>query len=320
MSSISPAIAERAVEWMVELQAAPHCAATRALWQQWRDGDAEHERAWQRIEAFGERFAGAVQHAHIAHATLTAAQGVAHPQRRRALKVLAVLVAGGSAGWAGRDTALWQNLSADYSTAVGEQRRLALADGSGVLLNTDSAIDVAFDDTARRLRLLRGEVQVEVAAQSRPFFASTAQGQMETSNCTFQLRQVVGASCVAVSQGRLSLRVAQLPALEITAGQRVLFTQAEVGPARVLSEADRAWADGIIIANDQPLADFLAELSRYRPGHLSCAASLAQLRVAGTYPLADTERILQTLGATLGLNVRRFTRYWVTLEPKNRRA
>lgn len=320
MSSISPAIAEQAVEWMVELQAAPHCAATRAQWQQWRAGDAEHERAWQRIEAFGERFAGAVQHAHIAHATLAAAQGAADPQRRRALKALALLVAGGTAGWAGRDTALWQNISADYHTAVGEQRRLALADGSRVLLNTDSAIDVTFDSAARRLRLLRGEVQVQVAAQARPFLASTAQGQLETASCTFQLRQLAGASRVAVSEGRLSLHVAQLPALEIKAGEQVLFTQAEVGPIRAVGEAERAWADGMIIANDQPLGEFLTELGRYRPGHLGCSASLAQLRVAGTYPLADTERVLQTLGATLGLNVRRFSRYWVTLEPKSSRA
>lgn len=317
MNSISPAIAERAVEWMVELQAAPHCPTTRAQWQQWRDGDAEHERAWQRIEAFGERFAGAVQHAHIAHATLAAAQGAADPQRRRALKALALMVAGGSAVWGGRDTAVWQNLSADYHTAVGEQRSFALADGSRVLLNTDSAVDVAFDNAARRLRLLRGEVQVEVAPQSKPLLVSTAQGQLQTSSCTFQLRQAAGASRVAVSEGRLSLHVAQLPALEITAGQQVLFTQAEVGPVRVVTEADRSWADGIIIANDQPLAQFLAELGRYRPGHLGCAASLAQWRVAGTYPLADTDRILQTLGATLGLNVRRLTRYWVTLEPKS---
>ena len=104
------------------------------------------------------------------------------------------------------------------------------------------------------------------------------------------------------------------------AGQQILFTGDKIGPLRELEAVDHAWTDGILMAFDMPLGQFLQELSRYRHGHLGCARSLADVRVAGTYPLDDTDRILQTLSVSLGVEVRRFTRYWVSLEPKRSSA
>lgn len=321
MNAVSPAVAERAVEWMVELQTPPVAPATLVQWQQWRAQDPEHERAWQRIEAFGERFSGLVQNAHIAQATLNSSD---RPDldRRRAIKALALLVSLGGGAWAGRNTAVWQNLSADYHSAVGEQRQLMLADGTQVLMNTDTAIDVHLAADARLLRLLRGEVQILTGhdPMARPFLARTAEGQIETFNSRFLLRQAAGFSRVAVAQGNVTLVAGKHPALTLNAGQQVMFTPEELGPVRAVSDADLAWTDRIIIANDLRLEDFLAEVSRYRRGHLGCNREVANIRVAGTYPLTDTDKILQTLGATLNLQVRSFTPYWVTLEPRERRV
>lgn len=320
-NSISPVIAERAVQWLVELQSPPVAEHTLVEWHQWRAQNPEHERAWQRIEGFGERFAGLVEHAQLTQAMLgtTPQQDASMLSRRQALKLLALLVSVGSAAWAGRDTALWQNLYADYHSAVGEQRHLTLVDGTKVLLNTDSAINVRFDADQRSLRLLRGEIQVQVQTArdmtTPPLLAHTRQGHIETTGSEFLLRQAEGYSRVAVNQGQLRLFAGQYSGgVLLQAGQQAMFSADEMGPVRPVSDADRAWTDGIIIANDQRLEDFLAELSRYRAGHLGCSSAVAGIRVAGTYPLADTDRILQTLGATLKLRVRRFTPYWVSLD------
>ncbi|HKS15511.1 MAG TPA: FecR family protein [Pseudomonas sp.] len=320
-TTLPPAVAERAVEWMVELQTPPVSADTVEQWQRWLRQDPEHARAWQRIEAFTERLSGLANHAPIAHAAL-AAGPASSLDRRTALKALVLAVGTGTLAWGCRNTALWQNLSADYHSGVGEQRNVALADGSQLLLNTHSAVDVRFDQAVRQLRLLRGEVQVQAVMDRalRPFRAQTEQGWVEAAQGRFLLRQEPGHSRLAVRDGVVTLYPERLPGLRVEAGQQLLFTRDQVGPLRTLSEADRAWTDGMLMANDMPLGRFLQELGRYRHGHLSCARSLADVRVAGTYPLADTDRILQTLGITLGLEVRRFTPYWVTLEPKNTQA
>lgn len=312
MSAIDPAIARQAVEWMVELQSPPVDATTLARWRQWRAAAPQHELAWQRIEGFSQRFAGLGGNHDLAHATLDAA----NPERRRALKALTLLVASGGVLWALRDSRPLQDWRADVATAVGEQQRLVLEDGTHLLLNTDTALALHFDAGIRQVRLLRGEVLIETAKDTRPFWVIAREGRAQPLGTRFSVRDQGGLCRVAVSQGAVALYpgAAEQPASVLKAGQQALFSREQAGPSRALDEAEQAWTDGIIIASDQRLEDFLRELARYRPGHLACTQAASAVRVSGTFPLADSERILQTLAATLNLRVRRFTPYWVTLD------
>jgi transmembrane sensor len=62
-----------------------------------------------------------------------------------------------------------------------------------------------------------------------------------------------------------------------------------------------------------PLAEFVAELGRYRPGLLRCAPEVASLKVSGTFQLADTEQVLQLLTRSLPVRVDYRTRFWVNV-------
>jgi len=77
-----------------------------------------------------------------------------------------------------------------------------------------------------------------------------------------------------------------------------------------------AWSQGMLVAQGQRLAAFLDDVSRYRRGHLACDPALADLRVSGTFPLDNTEKIIAAVADTLQLDVQHFTRYWVTLKPR----
>jgi transmembrane sensor len=76
------------------------------------------------------------------------------------------------------------------------------------------------------------------------------------------------------------------------------------------------WRDGVLTAQNQALGDFLRDLERYRPGVLRWEPSLETLRVTGSFRLDDTDRILNLLASTLGLELHARTRYWVTLTPR----
>jgi transmembrane sensor len=65
-----------------------------------------------------------------------------------------------------------------------------------------------------------------------------------------------------------------------------------------------------------PLGDFVTELARYRSGHVACDPAVAGLRVSGTYPLADTDRVLAILGKSLPVAVEYRTCYWVRVVPR----
>ena len=59
----------------------------------------------------------------------------------------------------------------------------------------------------------------------------------------------------------------------------------------------------------------IAELARYRRGHLSCDPAVAGLRVSGSFPLNDTDRALALLSQTLPVRLQGFTRYWLQIVP-----
>ena len=106
----------------------------------------------------------------------------------------------------------------------------------------------------------------------------------------------------------------------IPAGQQTAFGSRGVEPLEAASAEHQAWTTGVLLADNQRLEDFLAELSRYRHGYLGCDPRIADLRVVGAFPLADTERVLDALAATLPVRIERRMAWWVSLEPATERA
>ena len=67
--------------------------------------------------------------------------------------------------------------------------------------------------------------------------------------------------------------------------------------------AREAWTRGLLLAEDIALHELIAELSRYRRGHITLADEIANLKVYGAFPLRDTDRALNMLGATLPIEI-----------------
>ncbi|VVO24655.1 FecR domain-containing protein [Pseudomonas fluorescens] len=315
--TISGEVAEQAMHWHLELQERDVSEETLAAWMSWRQAHPVHERAWQRAEAFAQRMSDlrSPNQRALAHAALRPTLS-----RRTAIKQLGVLLAAGAGAWSMRDAALLQDLTADYHSRIGEQRRIVLADRTLVQLNTDSAINVVFQRETRRIKLLRGELSItrDKIAEGRSLSVETAEGRLEAAMARFSVRQRAGLTQVSVYEGALAINPsAQLrTSIAMKAGEQVMFNAQGVTTRHNIALTAPAWTQGMLVAQGQPLKDFLNELSRYRRGHLACDPPLANVRVSGTFPLANTERIIFAVADTLQLDVQQFTRYWVTLKPR----
>jgi len=88
-----------------------------------------------------------------------------------------------------------------------------------------------------------------------------------------------------------------------------------VQPARPAPHA-AAWVQGALYADNMRLDDFIDELGRHRPGRLACDPAVAGLRISGSFPLGDTDRILAAVERALPVQAQRYTRYWVTLRAR----
>ena len=310
-AAIPPDVARAAVHWLLALDDSGDESA-RQQWQAWLAADPLHARAWQRIAEVD----GQLRNVSTPLALQTlAAPGLA---RRHAVRLAVLLTAGAGGLLAARQTSTWQQMAADLSTATGERRETVLADGTRIQLNTASAVDVRYSAAERLIVLRAGEVLVHSApdAAGRPLRVRTAEGTVRAIGTRFTVRQQEGHTFVAVLEGAVELTPAHMPhaAQRLSVGEQGRFTATAAGPAAPLQDGVAAWTDGMLVADGMPLPDFLAELGRHRPGVLRCASDAAGLRVSGTYPLADTDRVLAALTLSLPVQVRSRTRWWVVVE------
>ncbi|GAB2830765.1 FecR family protein [Comamonas piscis] len=323
-SAIPPAVAQAAVRWLLDLEPGDSSTARRKRqqWQSWLDADPLHAQAWQRIAQVDGQLRGVP--------TAVAVQTLASPalSRRHAVR-LAVMIAAGAGGLLALGQSplgqqAWLSASADLSTATGEQQRTVLPDGTRLLLNTASAVDLRYSSSERLIVLRAGEIQIESAAdpspdpatgQARPLRVRSSQGWARAIGTRFTVRQYADDTLVQVQDGQveLQLRNDMSQTLRLAAGEqgRIAAQQLKRDAAPA---ADQAWTQGMLVADDQPLGDFIAELARYRPGHLHCTPEAAALRVSGSYPLGDTDRVLAALANTLPLRISSRTRWWVTVD------
>ncbi|MBO9932815.1 iron dicitrate transport regulator FecR, partial [Xanthomonas phaseoli pv. dieffenbachiae] len=98
-------------------------------------------------------------------------------------------------------------------------------------------------------------------------------------------------------------------------GESLRFSARALGEIQSAEEEDSNWAQGILSFSNKPLGDVIATLSRYRHGVLRCSPEVATLRLSGTFPLKNTDTVLQVIEKTLPVKIQYITRYWVNILP-----
>lgn len=305
-------VLQAAAQWFAVLQSESVSEEDRQAWQRWL-AEPSNARAWQRVEQISGRFEPIVSDPFGPQAS--ALLQLRQPNRRQALKTLSVVFGGGVLALAG-GAMPWRSWTADQRTAVGEVRDWRLPDGSLLWLNTDSAVDVAFESGARNLTLYRGELLIQTSDERRPLVLRTGEGSLKTHDVArFSVLQRDGVTQLSVFEGSVEVRPVTGRPRTAVQGQQVGFDSQHVQADRPAQPGRQAWTTGVLLADNLRLDDFVAELGRYRSGYLGCDPRIASLRVVGAYPLADTERVLDVLASTLGLRVNRRMPWWVSLEP-----
>ncbi|MDR0281340.1 MAG: FecR domain-containing protein [Paucimonas sp.] len=309
---------QQAADWYARINGQPHDPALQQAWQHWLAQDEGHRQAWGLVERVSQRFAPLHDDVEDAAQTLDhlRRQGI---NRRRLLRGVAGVVGLGFIGlfaWRPllREPLLaWQ---ADLRSATGEIVEHRLADGTRLWLASDSAVDVHFNARQRNLRLYRGEVLVSTAADPRPLFVHTAHGSLQPLGTRFSVSLDDGNTRLTVFEGRVLARCAGSSAQqEVAAGHALAFDSQHFTALQPASPAREAWSRGVLLAEDIPLARFVAELGRYRHGYLGVDPALAELKIMGTFPLHDTDQALAMLERTLPVKVRRPLPWWVSIEP-----
>ncbi|MDR6178262.1 transmembrane sensor [Pseudomonas sp. SORGH_AS 211] len=297
-----------AAGWLALLESGAAGEREHQQLQAWRQAHAEHERAWQAALALQQRFAAVPSR--LAMASLQPVDR----GRRTALRQLLGLALVVPTGWWLTQEVPLDAWTADLGTATGERRSLTLADGSLLQLNTATAVNL--DQARRRLTLVQGELSLQVPG-AQPLTLDTRFGALTVRQAEVCVQQDDEGCDVRVVSGSVGVQPLSGPGLELGKGQQLRLSALGIGAIEPFSATLLSWRQGVLIAQDQPLDEFLQALGRYRRGLLRWDPALASLRVTGSFQLADTDRVLALLAATLPVEVHWRTRFWVTLKPRS---
>jgi transmembrane sensor len=301
---VSRDVARAAAQWLALLESGAATERDHAALQHWRDSHPQHEQTWQKAQSLRQRFSALPQA--LAMASLDRPQPGRRAVLKRALGVAALV----PAAWLLSRQLPIDAWRADLHTATGERKRLSLAEGASLQLNTATAVDV--DLAQRRITLVDGELALNVPGTTA-MTVHTRYGQLRVSQAEVCVRQQASGCLVSVLKGAVQVRDLNGQLATLQGGQQAPLKASGLGAWAAFDVLQLGWRDGVLTAQNQPLGDFLRELERYRPGVLRWDPSLEALRVTGSFRLDDTDRILHLLAQTHGFKVQARTKYWVTL-------
>ncbi|WP_029146805.1 FecR domain-containing protein [Methylophilus sp. 5] len=309
---------QEALAWQVLLWSGEVTADQQHAFEVWLAMSDAHQQAWSEIEIMQQKLQlvpqatiGLVRHK------------LPSAKRRQLLQLLGVAVVTGGAVPVVRQSDSWQTLAADYRTHTGQQEKVVLADGSQLVMNTSTSVDIAYSARERKLILHAGEIYISTApdvVQARPLLVQTRHGTIYGAatdgaatalGTKFNVRLKQHETRVSVYEGAVKLQSANgLHDLTIASGRQAGLLEGALSKVSANGN-ENAWLDGRLVAEQLRLGDFLDELSRYRAGVIRYDQAVANMLVSGVFPLLDTDRVLQSLLQALPLRIDYFSRYWV---------
>jgi transmembrane sensor len=271
---------DEAASWYAKLHSD---SATEATWTEflsWLESDPSHAVAFDRVEDVYEELDQAREPiaAELDQAgtivALNAWRGLRRPLVFRAtagalgLLAASIVVAIGFGRIHSPNNSL-----AQYETRIGESKKISLADGSVVEMNTGSTLSVNFSKTQRLVRLDKGEAVFRVAKDSaRPFVVTVGDREVRDLGTVYDVQRGDGQIFVTVTEGLVAVsphtgqvQSADDLAVEVLPGEQLVFKDGAAKPAihKIDTDAVLAWRNGYLTFTNAPMAQVAKDLNRY---------------------------------------------------------
>jgi transmembrane sensor len=325
-----PAIVAEASSWFIEFRAGDVDGDARARFIEWLRRSPEHIHAYLEIAGVWAELPTSDPEGKInIEALIARARGepdvvALSPDRprsapapsavkytwrgsRRAAVALAavVLLSIAAVVFLGRD-----KFGGSYSTGIGEQRTVQLADGSTVELNARSTIQVHLTEHQRDVTLLEGQALFRVAKDKlRPFVVRAGDAQVRAVGTEFDVYKKPTATVVTVVEGRVeTYDESDSPgtaAIVLSAGEQLtVLPHTVTKPTRTDTAVATAWVQKRLIFEETPLSDVAQEFNRYNRRPLTIDDSeLEKLRISGVYSSTDPASLINFLRSQNSIQV-----------------
>lgn len=313
-----------AAAWVVRMHSDQVTSADEAAFAAWLAADPSHRAAYDAIAATWQGAGRALRDDRELRdmmQRLRSEDAAPRPSlARRAFfgaTAAALALVAGTGTWGALEFAFAPPV---YATAFGEQRRIALDDGSVVMLNTESRLRVELGSAERRLWLEKGQAHFTVAKdRARPFRVFVDAEEVRALGTQFEVRrEAAGRMRVTLEEGTVALftdgaaRSAAKPVRPqavMKPGEQALIAPGDgIMIAKVNAETAAAWRFGKMVLDARPLSEAVAEINRYNTRRIVVAdPRLRSLLISGVFQTGRPEAFVETLTKAFPVKVARET-------------
>jgi transmembrane sensor len=293
-----------AADWLVRLQSTDVSIEETLAWQAWLNENPTNAQAFARIEEISQVLrdvpapsaVSARQFARDRYDASVPIKDWDQPHERRPWTAIAA-----AATFAILLTFLfWKTppVANTFSTAIGENRTVALADGSTIALAADTHITVALSEKERNIELTKGEALFMVAKDAaRPFKVHAGDATIVAVGTAFNVERDSDRAVVSVTEGRvvvepvshfLPVSVLQefkpkLRSVRLVAGQQTTAGSAGIEEPTKMENPATDWQTGHLAFHLQPLRYVLEDVNRYAQKPIVLASDdVGALVITGT--------------------------------------
>jgi transmembrane sensor len=302
-----------ALDWVVRLKTGEPTRGDVEALQQWRQQSPAHEEAFKTaarlLRNAGIAASELADDQHVADIASVLQRSLPRPLARRAF--LGGAIAAAAAGYmvVRPPLDLWpslEELSADYRTGKGEQRKVVVAPDVSLQLNTQTSVALRSAQNETRIELISGEASVMAKlSSSKPLVMLAGDGRITAFEADFNARcldRMVSVTCldgiVDVEDGGNVVRLHK--------AEQVSYSGSGI-EASVPADAAQvtAWQSGLLIFHDRPLASVVDEVNRYRSGKIIITSEdLKRRLVNGTFQLDRLENFVAQVEQLFGARAR----------------
>jgi len=310
---------EQACTWFIKLQGENVTPQMHQDFSQWLASDSLNPKAWQEVQLL---FASLEIPAKKIRANDGVTPVINIPKQSNRVKFISYAIAASVLIFVSLtfnfQTTLIQNFESDYYTTTGSQKLINLADGSRLLLNTDSAVTIDIASNVRQVSLLRGEVFFEVAhAPQRPFWVIAGEARARVTGTEFSVGRTKDNVTITVAKGRVETSVNNHDD-EITPlvpGESAHYQGTNLISFQAVDvDKTLAWRNGQMVFVQQSLNEVVEQINRYRPGLLIIRdEQLKKRAVTAVFSVEQLDEAIKALEQTLGIHAIRLTNYLILL-------
>lgn len=304
MTQESDRIAELAAEYAARRPI--ESTSQRRQRETWLAADARHAHEYARFERLADRAAGLrddpeLQALKARDLAALHRHGWFHPRWALSAAAALVLLA---VDYLVTSSVLQPPPPVSYVTALGERRTETLADGSQVVLNTDSAMEVRYTRGRRDIRLQRGEAQYQVAHDAaRPFVVSAGDGTVTALGTRFQVRRDAAEAVVTLLEGKVEVAHGQARRT-LSPNEQARLSGAGIAVQPIDPDQANGWLDGWLRFRGAPLGQVVAEANRYSARKLRLGdPALADIPLSGNFHAGDSASIASSVALILPVRV-----------------